>query len=170
MCFKNRAHAGGRNCGVADLAVHGLHSRPYLVQIGRNLDVHRLGLSILGVINENLPELFIHDAAGTCAGVTDVMAGVFDELRDSLCRGIVADRSHRPVTVGEKVDLVGDPHRINVVGVRTRNLLGAQVAEVGYPQVARFPASIPFPGHKALGSPAKLAAVKRGIGQALTIR
>src|SRR5439155_418364 len=85
----------------------------------------------------------------------------FDELRDSLCRRIVAKQSYRPVTVREEVDLVADPHWINVVGVRTRNLLGAQVAEVGYPQVARFPASIPFPGHKALGSPAKLAAVGR---------
>ena len=65
----------------------------------------------------DLAELLVNDAAGAGGGRTNVFAGVLDQFVHLLCLRIVAEQRHGAVAVGEEVDLVADPHGIEVVGI-----------------------------------------------------
>ena len=76
------------------------------------------------------------------------LAVVFAEVGHLLClsaHGVVDEEVHRPVPVGEVVDLVSYPHREYVLGVVVGYLRELRGADCVYPDVVGLAAAVVFP-------------------------
>ncbi len=171
MHFEHGSHATRRNPGVANFACHVLKMRTHLGEISFDLNWHRILFPARDIVDVNLPELLIDNPAGSRAGGIDVLARVFDQLGDRLALRIVAEQGHfSRVTVRQEKDFVPDPHRINVVRIRAREFLGAQIGQIHHPQIASRTPAVPLPRHKVIESGCELAAIHRRVHHALAIR
>ncbi len=74
MRFEHGAHAVGRRSDVANFARDVLEMRPHFGEIRGDLDLHLRALLRRQIVDMDLAELLVHDAAGPGAGVTDILA------------------------------------------------------------------------------------------------
>src|ERR1017187_1689827 len=168
--LKDRAHAGGGDPGFANLARHVLEMRPHFGEVGRHLDGYLVLLLRGDVVDMNLPELFVDDGARPGGGVFDVLPRVFDELIHLLAARIVLEQRYRPVAVGEEIDFVADPHRVEIVRIRARDFFRFQIREIHHPDVAGAPPAVSLPRNEVVTVGGELPAVQRLVGHAFHIR
>ena len=168
--LKYRANAGGGNAGIANFPRHILKTRPHFGEVGRHFDRHLVFLLRRRVVNMDLAELLVNNAARTGGGVLDILPGILDQLVHLLTGGVVAEQGDRPVAVGQEIDLVADPHGREIVGGGARNRFGLQVGEIDDPDIAGAPAAVPFPGDEVIGVGSELAAIERLVCHAFHVR
>src|SRR5205085_6304567 len=75
-------------------------------------------LTVTGVQTCALP---IYDPARSGAGAHNILAGVRQQLSDLLRLRIVAEQRHGAFAIRKEVDLVADPHGVDVVGIGAWN-------------------------------------------------
>ena len=80
----------------------------------------------------------------------DVETVVPDDLRDSLGFRVEREKRHRTVAIGQEVDLAGNPHRVPVTRVLTRNLLDGRIGEPRNPDLVGLAAAVALPGRLPL--------------------
>ena len=121
----------------------------------------------------DLSELFVNDAPRSGARRRNIAdrprARVRNQLLHRLRLRIVFEQRHRAVAIGKKIDLAADPHRIDVVRIRAWNLHRGKIAQIRDPQVTRLAAAIPLPCHEVGEAGRELAAIERGVNQALAV-
>src|SRR5262249_52774400 len=70
----------------------------------------------------------------------------------------------------KEVNLVADPHGVDVIRVGAGDFFGCKVRQINCPEVTRFAASVAFPGDEALRRAAELPAVQRRVYHTLAVR
>ncbi len=108
-------------------------------------------------------ELLVDDDPGPGGRSLDVQALVLDHLRHLPAAGVVREQAHGAASVGEEIDLVPDPHGVEVVRVLPRDLLQGEVGEVDDPDGLGLSAPVALPGRLPLegGNVGQLRAVGR---------
>ncbi len=119
--MEDRARAVGRDIRTAQ-ALRDIHvARAELSQVAGQTDVHRLARGFAQVVHVQGAELLIDNAAGSGGRGFEIVALVFQNLLHLLAARVVGEKRDGAVAVGEKVDLVADPHGVIVVGVLARD-------------------------------------------------
>ena len=91
-------------------------------------------------------ELLVKNRARPCRGRLEIQAAVLDRPRDLLGVGVVIEQRDGPFAVGEEIDAVAHPHRVEIVGILARNRHDTRILQVGDPDLTGLPAAISFPG------------------------
>ena len=161
--FEHRALPGGREPPVAEvLRLHFLKTGPHFRPIPRQPHIHRGDLAGGRIIEPDRIELGEHDRARSRARGLDVQTGVFKTAAGLLRAHLISIQSHRPGLVGEKVNRVAHPQRIEFARHAMGQGSDGGIRQIREPDSARLPAAIPFPR--------ALPLQRRHIGQAFAIR
>jgi hypothetical protein len=67
------------------------------------------------------PELFINDCSRPSGSGLKIETVIFDKLLYLPCACAVAEEGDRSVAVREEINLITDPHGIEVIGILTGN-------------------------------------------------
>ena len=128
--LEHGARARGRESGVQDLFVaHFFEMRPDLWQVGGDAHRHRAFAASGEIVKVQRAELLVNDGAWTGRGGFQIEAVVRHELLHRARRHVVAEQRGRPAAVGQEIDFVADPHRVEVVGVFARERRDARVGQ-----------------------------------------
>jgi hypothetical protein len=143
--FEHGAHAGGRNRGVIDVFGDFFEMGTNFNQVWINVDLNGL-LPMSGeIIEVKRAELFVHNRAGTGVGGLNGQAVIFDYLRFRLGFCVVGKERVSAVAVGEEINGVADPERIEIVPVVVTELHDAGIREVRDPYARRGAAPVVAP-------------------------
>src|SRR5579864_7796381 len=143
---------------AVDLLKRWAHGRDVARQA--NLDAfRRAGLQI---VEMNLAELLVHDGARSSASRFDVQALVAYRLAYLAGSEVVGEQRDRAVAVGEEIDLLSDPHRVEDIRVFGGDFVELGIGEASDPDLAGPPAAVPLPSREG--------GRIRFVGQALGIR
>ena len=156
-----RARAVRREIGVGELPRRDLlEPRTHLREIGR--DAHRDGARFRrGEIEQvQRTELFVDDRARTGRGRLQIEAVVFHELDHGARRHVVAEQRGRAGAVGEEIDFVADPERVEIVGVFAGHGRHGRVGQLRDPDGRGFAAPVVLDGDVGVAGPG--AAVPAG--------
>ena len=126
----------------ADVLVFGTAVDVVILQI----DGHFLAFAGLDIIFVDVAAVLEDDILLRIRGEFAVVLGEVGDFARLAREGVVAEEVHRPVTVGEVVDLVADPHREDVLRVVVGDLLQFGRTHAVDPDVVGLAAAIVFPG------------------------
>ncbi len=147
---------------MIDLRAYVLDARSYFGKISGYVDGYLARLSCGEVIEINLAQLVVDQSAGAARERVDVrLAGVLDALCHCLRCRIVLVQGHGAATVGEKVDHLADPHRIEVRPCLVRNFYAVEVFQTSNPDGAGAASAIVAPGDVAVVIEAERRAQRR---------
>ena len=142
--------------------------RAQLGHVGGDGDGDPARLSRSEVVEVEGAKLRVDDRPGAGRGRLEVGSVVVDHLGDRAGLRVEAEEGHRPVAVGEEVDLVAHPHRVRVDGAVARDGHDARIRQVGDPDRGGHPAAVVLDGDVRVGRP--VAPVpEREVGQAAPV-
>ena len=113
--------------------------------LGVQRDVYLFCLARLGVEAVEVAAVLVNDLLAVRAGELDVIIGIVGHLLRLLGASVVDEEVHRLVAVGDKVDVVANPHGADIlrhVVRQVNHFLGLRVVE---PDVVRHAAPVVLP-------------------------
>src|SRR2546425_3070748 len=90
-------------------------------------------------------ELLVNDCSRAWGGGFQIEPVILDELLDLLGACAVAEEGDRTAAVGKEINLVTNPHRVEVVRVLAGNGHHARIGEIGNPDFLRLTATVALP-------------------------
>src|SRR5262249_54775737 len=96
----------------------------------------------------NGAELIVDYSAGSCRSRLYIESAARQRLGDSFGGGVVVIECNRAVSIGQEIDSIADPHRIEVIGILARQLFDARVGQPRDPNRGCSAASVVLPDIK----------------------
>ncbi len=150
MRLEERPHAGWRDVRIAQFAADVGKVRPYLRHVTNDVDIDALRFRLSEIVEEELAKLVIDNSALGRAGAADIEAAVSHQLAHLLFRGIVAIERYRAIAIRKEINLIADPHGIEIVGVLSRDFLRIKRPQIDDAEKTGAAATISFPRDVAI--------------------
>src|SRR5207249_5454811 len=121
--FEDRPCSSRRDMGIVQALAYIDEMRPQLQQVARDVYGHGFGSAGFQIVEVQRSELLIDDCVGSRGSGLQVETLILDNLLHAFRMGVVAEEGDRTISVGQKINLVANPHGVEVVGGVTRNFL-----------------------------------------------
>src|SRR4030042_27421 len=94
-------------------------------------------------------ELLVDDRPRSGRGRLKVQSVVLERPAHFPCLDVIGEEGYRALPVGEKIDLLPDPHGLIIVGIRAGDFLDPRIGEVGDPDWSGCASPVAFPGSES---------------------